>query len=148
MARMSETSQIAIAAAVTGVILLGSGLLMLWLARRSAAGRLRRQTVAGIRTTLTLSSDVAWYPAQRAAAPRAAVAGWGSAAGGLALLAVGAVVLAAGESSVDAALAVYVVLTFGTALWLLVWVIASIGPAHRAAREAVRHEERTRSRPS
>jgi len=54
-----------------------SGVLLLWLARRSERGLLRRNPIAGVRTTLTLSSDVAWYPAQRAASPKTRVAAWG-----------------------------------------------------------------------
>ena len=60
-----------------GVLLLG-GLAMLALARRSADGRLKPNGMAGVRTSLTMSSDAAWYAAQTAAAGATSAAGWGA----------------------------------------------------------------------
>ena len=88
--------------------------------------------IAGVRTALTLSSDAAWYPAQRAAAPKTRVAAWGPLAGGAALVALGLLSMLFGASVV-----VYVVLTFGSAGWLLGWVLAGAGDAQRAVRDAV-----------
>lgn len=45
------------------VVMAGSGFLMIWMARASAAGRLKRNAVAGIRTTATMASDEAWLAA-------------------------------------------------------------------------------------
>ncbi|MDY0913695.1 hypothetical protein GTU73_01720 [Rathayibacter sp. VKM Ac-2804] len=52
---------------VLGLVMLGSGVLVLWAARAAASGRLGRNQVAGIRTASTLASDAAWLAAHRRA---------------------------------------------------------------------------------
>ena len=129
---MSDAFLFSPASFLTGGFLVLAGLLFLWLARRSGRGLLKRNPIAGVRTALTLSSDAAWYPAQRAAAPKTRVAAWGPLAGGAALVALGLLSMLFGASVV-----VYVVLTFGSAGWLLGWVLAGAGDAQRAVRDAV-----------
>jgi len=129
---MSDSAQMLLASTITGVVFVGSGVLMLWLARRSEQGRLPRNQVAGVRTSLTLSSEEAWYPAQRAAAPRTRIAGWGAVAGGL--LGVLAALL---NLLSEVALPVFIVIVFGSAAWLLGWTLAGASRAQRAARDAI-----------
>lgn len=53
--------------AVLAVVMALSGVLMIWMARATASGRLGRNDVAGIRTPATLASDEAWLAAHRRA---------------------------------------------------------------------------------
>lgn len=129
---MPETLSILLSLVMTGGLLAGAGLLMLWLARRSERGLLKRNQIAGVRTPLTLSSDVAWYPAQHAAAPRTKIAGWGAIVGGAATASV-----ALWGLSFNTAMIVCTVLTLASAAWLLSWVLAGAATAQRAAKDAV-----------
>lgn len=55
---------------VIALVMLGTGLLLAWMARAAAAGRLKRNALAGIRTPSTMVSDEAWLAAhQRAERP-------------------------------------------------------------------------------
>lgn len=114
-----------------GVVLVAAGVLLIWLARRSVAGRLARNPYAGVRTRLTMSSDLAWAAAQKAAAPRTEIAGWGSVAAGAAVIA--SDLLGLPEATAATTLTV---LTLGAAVWLLSWVIAGAVAGQRAARRA------------
>ncbi|WP_203581479.1 SdpI family protein [Microbacterium hibisci] len=129
---MPDSLAMSAAILVTAVVLVGAGALMLWLARRGADGTLARNQLVGVRTALTLSSDAAWHAGQRAAAPRITVAGWGAIGGGVAL-----VVLALVALPFQVAMTAYCLLAFGSAAWLLAWVVAAAAPAQRAARAAV-----------
>ena len=61
--------------AVIGVVMLGMGVLLWWMARAAAAGRLARNALVGIRTPSTMASDEAWLAAhQRAERPTRAAA--------------------------------------------------------------------------
>ncbi|BAJ75945.1 predicted integral membrane protein [Microbacterium testaceum StLB037] len=53
---------------VVSVMMLATAALILWMARRAAAGTLPRNDFAGIRTAATRSSDEAWIAAHRAGA--------------------------------------------------------------------------------
>lgn len=131
---MSDALSWLLAFVLTGGVLAMSGVLLLWLARKGERGLLKRNPIAGVRTTLTLSSDVAWYPAQRAASPKTRVAAWGALIGGTAIVALGLWGLLLGTNIV-----VYMILTFGSVGWLLGWVLAGAEDAQRAARDAVTH---------
>jgi len=131
---MSDALSLLLAFLLTGGVLSMSGVLLLWLARRSERGLLKRNQIAGVRTTLTLSSDVAWYPAQRAASPKTRVAAWGALIGGTAIVALGLWGLLFGTNIV-----IYMILTFDSVGWLLGWVLAGAGDAQRAARDALTH---------
>ncbi|HLS24819.1 MAG TPA: SdpI family protein [Beutenbergiaceae bacterium] len=61
-----ETEEL-LARAVTGVLLVCCGLLLLWTARAAAHGRLPRNRLAGIRTRATMASDEAWLIGHQAA---------------------------------------------------------------------------------
>ncbi|HPT95913.1 MAG TPA: SdpI family protein [Microbacteriaceae bacterium] len=129
---MSDAGAIAIGYAITGLVLVGAGVLFLWMARRSEAGRLQRNQLAGVRTALTLASDEAWYPAQRAAAPRIRLAGWGAIGGGCVAALVGVAGLGA-----EASAGLFLFTVLASAAWLLSWTIAAGVTGERAARAAV-----------
>lgn len=79
------------------VVMLGSGLLLLWMARAAASGRLKRNRFAGIRVPSTMASDEAWLAAHIRAKRPTMYAGYASIGCALfALLPVPAVALAAG----------------------------------------------------
>ncbi|KAA9151312.1 SdpI family protein [Microbacterium lushaniae] len=117
---------------LTGLGMAAAGVLLVWLARRGRDGRLPRNQFAGVRTMLTLSSDAAWFPAQRAAASDTVVAGAGAVVGGGALCVASFVPLAE-----PALIATVTVLTLGTAVWMVAWVLRGAVAAQRAARAAV-----------
>jgi len=77
------------------VVMVGSGVLLIWMARATAAGRLKRNSIAGIRIPSTMASDEAWLAAHVRAKRPTVLAGVVSIASGLvALLPVSAPVLA------------------------------------------------------
>lgn len=77
------------------VVLVGSGFLLIWLARATASGHLKRNTVAEIRVPSTMVSDEAWLAAHVRAKRPTTLAGISSVASGLvALLPVPATALA------------------------------------------------------
>ncbi|MCX6503499.1 MAG: SdpI family protein [Microbacterium sp.] len=79
------------------VVMAGAGMLLLWMARATASGRLKRNQFAGIRIPSTLASDEAWLAAHVRAKRPTEFAGWAAIATGLfALLPVPDPVLAAG----------------------------------------------------
>lgn len=79
------------------VVLAGAGVLIVWMARAAATGRLKRNPIAGIRVPSTMASDEAWLAAHVRAKRPTELAGYISAAGGLfALLPVSMPVLATG----------------------------------------------------
>lgn len=122
----------AVALAVVGIVMVLAGALMVWLARRSRLGRLPRNQIAGVRTRLTLSSDEAWYPAQRAAARGTTVGGWGA-------IVAGALVATLGfwRLGTDATFVATAILTLGGAAWMIGWALAGASAAQRAARAAL-----------
>ncbi len=122
--------------ALTGGLLVLGGLLMLWLARTSERGTLKPNEIVGVRTRLTLSSETAWYSAQRAASPRTRIAGWGGIIGGFAVT-----LLALFQPWFDTTMLIYAVLIFGTTAWLLGWVLAGASSAQRAARDSLARPE-------
>lgn len=105
-----------------------AGVALIILARRSRNDRLPRNQLAGIRTTLTLSSDAAWFAAQRASASASEIAGWGTLIGAAFLVAVVATPLPS-----EVALAATVSVVLGTATWMLVWVLIGAARGQRAA---------------
>lgn len=48
---------------VLGVVMVVAGLLLIWMARAAATGRLRRNRFAGLRIPSTMASDEAWLAA-------------------------------------------------------------------------------------
>ena len=129
---MTDFLSVALALIATGGVLVGAGLLIIWLARRGAEGTLKRNPIAGVRTSLTLSSDEAWYSAQRAAAPRTRIAGLGAVIGGAATAGLGLLGL-----SLDTTMVACAILALMSSVWLIAWVIAGGAAGERAARDAV-----------
>lgn len=99
-----------------------SGVIILVLGRLSAAGRLPRNPLAGIRIPSTLRSDEAWRAGHRAAASALTAAGVGPV--------VAAAVIAAQRPSPDAE---KLLLRAGSG-WLVSWLGVATWQASRAAR--------------
>lgn len=66
----------AVARVVLFVTMVGTGWLLIWMARAAADGRLGRNQVAGIRIPSTMRSDAAWLAGHRAAENPTRLAGW------------------------------------------------------------------------
>jgi uncharacterized membrane protein len=78
------------------VVMAGSGVLLVWVARATASGRLKRNPIAGLRLPSTMVSDEAWLAAHVRAKRSTMLAGFASMASGLfALVPVTVPVLAA-----------------------------------------------------
>ena len=58
------------------VVMVGAGVLMLWMAKAAASGRLGRNPVAGIRLPVTMASESAWLAAHQATKRPTQWAGW------------------------------------------------------------------------
>lgn len=65
------------------LVMPASGVLLIWMARATAAGRLGRNSVAGIRIGATMASDEAWRAAHRRAKRPTQWAGWIAIASGV-----------------------------------------------------------------
>lgn len=74
------------ARAVLAVSLVVAGALLIWLAEAGASGRLRRNTIAGLRTRSTLASDAGWLAAHVRTKRHTLAAGSLLVAGGLVAL--------------------------------------------------------------
>ena len=114
---------------IAALLLCGCGVLVVWLARRGRSGQLPRNRVAGVRTSVTLSSDAAWDAAHRASARATEIAGWGTLAAG----AVTAVVVIV----VPGPVIVVTVLLLAGAAWLVTWSLLGAAQAQRAAHVVV-----------
>lgn len=68
------------------IVMVGAGVLLIWSARAAASGGLKRNQIAGIRTSRTLSSDAAWQTAHVRAERPTVIAGVVSVATGLVAL--------------------------------------------------------------
>lgn len=119
---------------VPAFFLFAGGIAMLRLASKSESGTLKPNGIAGVRTTLTLQSEPAWYAAQSAAAPATAVAGWGGIAGGGLVTALGIAGLAGLVG--DVILPVSGVLCIATAVWLVAFMLRATNAGIRAAAAA------------
>src|SRR5699024_3486044 len=71
-------------------VMAGAGLMLIWMARVAASGKLKRNLIAGIRTSKTMASEEAWRAAHVRTKPLTMVAGAVSLIGGvIALLPIG-----------------------------------------------------------
>lgn len=71
-------------------VMAGAGLMLIWMARAAASGKLKRNSVAGIRTRKTMASEEAWRAAHVRAKTPTLIAGVVSFIGGvIALLPIG-----------------------------------------------------------
>lgn len=120
-----------LACAVTAALLLISGTTSLMVARRSAAGLLRRNRAVGIRIPATLASEEGWGVAHRAAAPRIRRGAVGALIAGATLVPVG-LLSGIGVLDLTPALAAYLVLTLGGVAWLIVANLAAATAAQNA----------------
>ncbi|WP_067439930.1 SdpI family protein [Nocardioides jensenii] len=69
-------SEFAAAKVMLATVLAASGVVLVWVARATATGRLGRNPWAGIRTRATSASDDAWLTAHRAAQRPSEASGW------------------------------------------------------------------------
>ncbi len=111
------------------------GVLVIWLARRGGTGRLPRNHLAGVRTSLTLSSDIAWNAAHRASARAMTIAGWGPIVSGP----VAVLLIVVGPPTDATAIAAAVLLLAG-AVWLVAWSLGAAAQAQRAAGEVANND--------
>jgi len=107
-----------------GLFLIAAGIVLIYAGRRARAGRLRKNHFVGIRTTLTLNSEVAWDAANLAGGARLSLSGYGPVAAGLLLLSqpsngVGAIMALSGLT------------------WMVGWVLAAGSIGQRAAEAAM-----------
>ncbi|MEU3274418.1 SdpI family protein [Saccharomonospora sp. NPDC006951] len=72
-----------VARIVLFVVMLASGIVLVWMARAAATGRLKRNSFAGIRIPSTMASDEAWLAAHIRAERPTMFAGFVSVASGL-----------------------------------------------------------------
>ncbi|MFC3849672.1 SdpI family protein [Corynebacterium hansenii] len=79
-------SEYDIVSLVMFAVMAGAGLSLMWIARSAASGKLKRNTVAGIRTRKTMASEEAWRAAHVRAKTPTLVAGIVSLLGGVAAL--------------------------------------------------------------
>ena len=114
-------------AVALALFLVAGGLVLIAAGRRATAGRLRRNPVVGIRTTLTLSSTVAWDAANRAGGRHLSIAGVGP-------LVTGPLLLTQPSNGIGLA-----IVGVGLA-WMLAWILAGGVVGTRAAEEALEAE--------
>jgi hypothetical protein len=109
------------------VVMVGSGILVIWMARATASGRLKRNDIAGIRIPSTMASDEAWLAAHIRARRPMIYGGIASAASGvLALLPVPMPVVVGGIFVACAAILAFVV--YGARVGSKAAVAASTSP--------------------
>ncbi|QGS33657.1 hypothetical protein FOB82_00560 [Corynebacterium xerosis] len=71
-------------------VMAGAGLMLIWMARAAASGKLMRNSIAGIRTAKTMASEEAWRAAHVRTKTHTMIAGAVSLIGGvIALLPIG-----------------------------------------------------------
>ncbi|GAA1126332.1 SdpI family protein [Arthrobacter flavus] len=104
------------------VVMVGSGILMLWLARAAASGRLQRNPYAGIRIQVTMASDRAWLAAHQAAERPTQIGGWCAITSGI-------------PSILPVSMSVAMVAVFIGSLALLGFVLYGAKLGSRAARD-------------
>lgn len=115
------------------IVMFGSGLLVVEVAKRTADGRTKRNPIAGIRTSATMSSDEAWDAAHAAGRRMTVLGGWMSAIAGAASIPIALVSWQAGFSpETVVGLAIGVSAGLGT-VGLLGLVVAGAVKGHRAA---------------
>ena len=116
------------------LVMVGSGWLIIWIAVRTADGRLASNGWAGIRTRTTRSSDEAWITAHRAAEGPTKLAGWASIVSGVAAVALG---IFFGDGDAERATLIWttVIMVGGTLLTVL--VIYGAWKGQRAAKQVL-----------
>lgn len=128
---MNDQIALLFTAAGTGALLVAAGWLLLHLARRAARGALKRNQLAGIRTSVTLASDAAWQAAHVAAEADSVRGARGLIIGGVAAGASG--LLALTGLSFSAAATVFTLIALGSTAWLLIWTLRGAAVGQKAA---------------
>lgn len=130
---MNDQTALLLATAGTGVLLVAAGWLLLRMARRAANGELRRNPIAGVRTSTTLSSDAAWRAAHIASEKDSSIGAKGLIVGGLLCAASG--VLGFVGIPFPTAMSVFTVIALGSAAWALIWTLKGAAVGQRAAKQ-------------
>ena len=115
------------AAVGLALLLAAAGIAVVVVGRRASAGRLRKNPLVGIRTTLTLNSEIAWDAAHLAGGRLLSIAGLGPLVTGPLLLT--RPTNAGGLALVLAGLA-----------WMVGWILAAGVVGTRAAEQALETE--------
>ena len=104
-----------------GLFLIAAGVLLILVGKRAVEGRLRQNHMVGIRTTLTLNSEIAWDAAHLAGGRRLMLSGYGPLTSGLLLF-------SQPTNGVGAAIA------FVGLGWMIGWILAAAAIGERAAK--------------
>ena len=118
-----------------GLFLIAAGVLLIVSGKRAGDGRLRQNHFVGIRTTLTLNSEVAWDAANRVGSRRLMLSGYGPVASGLLLF-------SQPTNGVGAAIAL------GGLAWMVGWILAAATIGERAAKAALNDSDEAGPDPS
>lgn len=132
---MNEQLALLLTAAGTGVVLVVAGWVLVRVARRAAAGTLKRNQVAGIQTSVTLSSDTAWRAAHVAAERDSVRGALGLIAGGMMAAASSLLTLVGVPFSI--AVTTFTLIALSATTWLLVWTLRGTAIGQRAATQAI-----------
>ncbi|MBT8165943.1 MAG: SdpI family protein [Acidimicrobiia bacterium] len=107
-----------------GLLLVAAGVGLFVAGRRAQEGRLRQNHFVGIRTTLTLNSEIAWDAAHLAGGRRLMLSGYGPVGSGILLF-------SQPTNGVGAAI---VLVGLG---WMVGWILAAAALGERAAKAAL-----------
>ncbi len=130
-------------AAGTGALLITAGWLLLHLARRAARGALKRNQLAGIRTSVTLSSDAAWQAAHVAAESDSVRGAQGLIVGGVAAGVSGLLALTGLSFPITAT--TFTLITLGSTAWLLIWTLRGAAVGQKAAAQITAKDQLVQS---
>ena len=109
------------------LLLAAGGIILLVVGRRASAGTLRKNPLVGIRTTLTLNSEIAWDAAHLAGGRLLSIAGLGP-------LLTGPLLLTRPTNLVG------LVIVLSGLAWMVGWILAAGVVGTRAAEEALEAE--------
>lgn len=128
---MHDQVALALTAAGVGVLLVVAGWVLARIARRAAAGTLKRNQFAGIRTSTTLASDAAWRAAHVAAEKDSVRGARGLIVGGVIAVTVGLLGLVG--LPFPAAVTAFTTVALGSTGWLLIWTLKGAAAGQKAA---------------
>ena len=114
-------------AAGLALLLAAGGIVLMLVGRRASDGRLRMNPLVGIRTTLTLNSEIAWDAAHRAGGRFLSIAGLGP-------LLTGPVLLTRPTNAAG------VVIVLSGLTWMVGWILRAGVVGTRAAEKALEAE--------
>ena len=121
-------------AAFVGLLMVGTGFVIIGIANRAAGGNLVKNQVAGIRTKATLSSDEAWLAAHQAGRYWTVVAGWLSIAAGIVPMLVGVAMATFDVGTANNFVIIWVALLMTGVVALMAAVIVGAVQGNRAAK--------------